>query len=455
MKIVKMKDNLFKEYDLRGIVGSELSCNDAYTLGIGLGSFIQNLGLSKILVGRDNRLSSKYLETNLINGLLKAGVDIVRLGLVTTPMVNVARQILDISCSIMITASHNPKEYNGFKIAFKKCRYAYGKELQNLKDFINNGEFKEGKGTVIDYDIKSEYLEQVRKSINLNKRLKVVIDCGNGVASIIVKDMLEMFDIDYYLLYCDSDGTFPNHHPDPSIEDNMKDLKNKVKELNYDLGIGIDGDGDRLAVIDNLGNYITTDYQLILMSKYLKPDKVLCEVKASRILKEELDKLNIKLEMYKTGSPLMTDKMQSDKILLGGEYSGHVFNYDNWYGIDDGLYNGLRFMEMLSNSDNNLNNLISKYPKYPNISYNYQVSDDLKFNLVNKIKDYVIKKHYKYNDIDGIRIEYDDAFVLIRASNTTPNLTIRIEANNHNRLDELNKEYFDLLDECKEGNYEE
>ena len=446
MKIVQMKDSLFKEYDLRGIVGDDLVSDDAYTLGLGLGSYIQNLGFDKIIVGYDNRLSSKYLETNLIQGLIETGMDVIRLGLVTTPMVSVARKILNNDASVMITASHNPKEYNGFKIAFDKIGFAYGDKLQDLKKFINKGKFKKGNGVVSNYDIKDEYLNKIKENITIDKRKKVVVDCGNGTASVIVKDMLDMFDIEYYLLYCDSDGNFPNHHPDPNVEENMQDLKLKVKELNYDLGIGIDGDGDRVALVDNKGNYITTDYHLLMMSEYLKPDKVLYDVKASKVVKDELEKLDIKPVMYKTGSSLMNAKMQEDNFIFGGEYSGHIFYRDKWYGIDDGLYNGLRFIEMLCNTNKSLSELMVKYPKYPSIYFNYKVSDDLKFNIINKIKDYVIENNYMFEDIDGVRVEYDDSFVVIRASNTSPNLTVRMEAITKEKLDSLKDEYLKLLD---------
>ena len=237
MKIVDMKNSLFKEYDLRGIVGDDLTSDDAYTLGLGLGSYLQDLNFNKVIVGRDNRLSSKYLETNLIQGLISTGIDVVSLGLVTTPMVSCARKILKNDASVMITASHNPKEYNGFKIAFDEIGFAYGEKIQKLKQFINKKQFKQGKGSITNYDIKTEYLSKVKEDINIVSPLKVVVDCGNGTASTIVRDMLDMFNIEYDLLYCESDGTFPNHHPDPNVEDNMRDLEKRVTELNYDLGI--------------------------------------------------------------------------------------------------------------------------------------------------------------------------------------------------------------------------
>ena len=446
MRIVDIKDNLFKEYDLRGIVGDELTSEVAYTFGVGYGSFLIDKSFSKVIVGRDNRLSSGHLKNKLIEGLLSTGIDVVDLGLVTTPMLNCARKILNLDASVMITASHNPKEYNGFKISYDKYGQAYGKKIQAVKEYIEKGKFKTGNGSLSSYDIKDDYLKKINESIDIDKKIKVVVDCGNGTASIIALKMYEMFNLDVYPLYCESDGNFPNHHPDPNVEEYMTDLKNKVKELNYDIGIGIDGDGDRVAIIDNEGNYMTTDYQLILMARYLKPQKVLFDVKTSKVLNEELTRMNIEPVMCKTGAAILNTKMQTDNFVFGGEYSGHIFYLDKWYGFDDGLYNGLRFIEMLSKSDQTITEMLSDIKKYPSIYYNYPVSDTDKFDVVSKVKEYVINQGYNYIDIDGVRVEFDDSVALVRASNTSPNLTLRFEASTYERLEEIKNEFNDLLD---------
>ena len=451
MKIVDINDKLFKEYDLRGIIGDDLTPDVAYTFGLGFGSYVQNKGYDKVLVGHDNRLSSNYLEKNLIQGLLETGVDVIKLGLITTPMLNCARKILNLDASIMITASHNPKEYNGFKISFDNIGCAYGSKIREVRDFIKLGNFRSGQGKLYKYDIKDEYLNAIKNSISINKKLKVVIDCGNGTASIIVRDIMNLFDIEVEYLYCDSDGTFPNHHPDPNVEEYMTDLKRKVKTMDYDLGIGIDGDGDRVVVIDNNGNYVTTDYYLILMSKYLKPDKLLFDVKTSRILKEEIATCGIQPVIYKTGASLMNAKMQEDNFIFGGEYSGHIYYRDKWFGFDDGIYSGLRFMEMLANTNKSVSDLLNPLKKYPSHYFNYSLEDEKKELIVDGIKKYAEEKGYSIVDIDGVRCEFDDGFALVRASNTTPCLTLRFEADSESRLKEIQDEFVNKLDELKKS----
>lgn len=446
MKVVDIKDKFYREYDLRGIVGDDLTADVSYTFGLGFGSFVQDKKFKKVLVGYDNRLSSKYLESKLVEGLLKSGVNVVSLGLVTTPMLNCARKVLNMDASIMVTASHNPKEYNGFKVSYDKYGQAYGEKIIEVKNYIENKQFKKGHGKLTNYDIREEYLKKVKESIDIGKRLKVVVDCGNGTASIIAQDMFSMFNIDFIPLYCDSDGNFPNHHPDPNVEEYMHDLEAKVKETGSDLGIGIDGDGDRVAIIDNEGNYMTTDYQLILMCRYLKPEKLLFDVKTSKILNEELSKMNIEPIIYKTGAPILNTKMQKDHLTFGGEYSGHLYYRDKWYGFDDGLYNGLRFIEMLSFSSKSITEMLQGIKKYPSHYFNYPVSEEVKFDLVDKVKKYVKEKGYPFTDIDGVRIDNNDSMVLVRASNTGPNLTLRFEADTEEKMNSLEKEFVGLLD---------
>lgn len=446
MKTVSIKDNLFREYDLRGVIGDEITPEVAYTFGLGFGSFLQDKEFDQVIVGYDNRLSSKHLKNKLIDGLLESGINVIELGLVTTPMLNCARKVLNLDASVMVTASHNPKEYNGFKISFDKYGQAYGNSIQEVKHYIEKGKFKSGEGSLSFYDIEAEYLKKVKESIDIDRRIKVVVDCGNGTASIIAQKMYEMFNLEVYPLYCESDGNFPNHHPDPNVEEYMNDLKEKVKELNYDIGIGIDGDGDRVAIVDNKGNYLTTDYQMILMARYLKPKKVLFDVKTSKVLIDELERLNIEPVMYKTGASILNTKMQTDNFIFGGEYSGHLYYRDKWYGFDDGLYNGLRVIEMLSHNYDSISEMLEGIKKYPGTYFNYPVADDKKFTVVEEVKKYVKEKSYKFNDVDGVRVEFDNGTALVRASNTGPNLTLRFEAETENEMEKIKKEFVDLLD---------
>lgn len=447
--MVNIKDSLFKEYDLRGIVGDELTSDVAYKFGLGYGSYIQLKGFSKVIVGYDNRLSSKYLTSKLIAGLLKSGVDVINLGLVTTPMFYCAKYKLDIVTGIMVTASHNPKEYNGFKISFDKIGNAYGDKIRALRDYIKKEEFLSGSGNLSFYDITDEYKQLIKDSISINKKIKVVIDCGNGTTSIIVKKIFSSFDIECDYLYSESDGNFKNHHPDPSKEENMEDLKKRVVELGYDLGIAFDGDGDRVGFVDNLGNFYTADYYLAIMSNYMKNeiDKLLFDVKCSKMLIDECEKNNIKPCMYKTGASYTNMEMQEGNYIFGGEYSGHLFFRDKWPGFDDGIYSGLRLIELLSNSDLKLNDMIAKLNHYENEYVEYKIDINKKDEIISKVKAYVDSKNYNYNDIDGIRVEFDDGFALVRASNTTPILTIRFEAKDVLRLKAIKKEFLDKLNE--------
>ena len=443
--------NIFREYDLRGIYPTEIDANDAYTIGRSFGTYIKQFNETETLIGHDNRHSSPELSEALIKGIRESGMNVIDLGLVTTPMYYAAKKIYKINTGIMVTASHNPKEYNGFKISFSKIGNAYGKLITDFRDFTSKLEFNEGNGSLEKRNIKELYLEQIKNSINLNKKIKVVVDCGNGTGSVIIKDVLEKLGIEYYPLYCDSNADFPNHHPDPSVHDNQIDLAKKVVELGYDFGFGVDGDADRVGIVDEKGNILTSDIYMIIMYRYLnkqlKNRKALFDVKCSRALIDELKKLDIEPVMYRTGASYTNMMMQEGNFDFGGEFSGHLFFRDKYPGFDDGIYAGLRILEILSNTDKKLSEL------YENINTYYSteelrasVTDENKFEIVDKIKEYCNEKNYKVIDIDGARIEFEDGWALVRASNTGPNLTVRFEATTQSRAEELQKEFQDLIE---------
>lgn len=452
MKLVKkINQNIFREYDLRGIYNEDLNEDIAYTIGRAFGSYMQQKGQTKTIVGYDNRESSPILSNGLITGILETGMDVINLGLVTTPMYYFAKQHLGLTNGIMITASHNPKEYNGFKMSFSKIGNAYGPLINDFKKFVNNGVFIDGKGVEEKIDIRNSYLDLIISSIDLgNKKIKAVVDCGNGTGSIIIKDILDILKIEYYPLYCDSDSNFPNHHPDPSVSKNMIDLSNKVKELGYDLGIGIDGDADRVGIVDEKGNVIGADlYMLIIyrnLVNKLKNKKALYDVKCSKTLIDELDKLGIEKVMYRTGNSYMNMMMQEGNFDFGGEYSGHVFFRDKFPGFDDGIYAGLRMIEILSNTDKKLSELLDGINKYYSTEeLKIEVTEENKFKIVNEVKKYCDEKEYKYVDIDGVRVEFDDSWALVRASNTGPNITVRFEAKTEKRLEKIQEEFMNVI----------
>ncbi|MCI9084395.1 MAG: phosphomannomutase/phosphoglucomutase [Bacilli bacterium] len=449
MEITKnINPNIFREYDLRGIAETDLTEDVAYTLGKSYGTYMTNQGQTKVIIGHDNRTTSPMLNNALIKGIIETGVDVVSLGLVTTPMYYFAKIYYGVEAGIMITASHNPKEYNGFKISFSKIGNACGKLIEDFKDFTYKQEFitKEN-GQITKKDIKEAYLENFKKSINLgNRKIKVVVDCGNGTGSIIIKNVLDMFDIDYELIYCDSNPEFPNHTPDPAVSEYMIDLGKKVKETNSDFGIGIDGDADRVGVVDENGNFLTADLLMLIIYRHLnenlKNRKGLFDVKCSRTLIDGLNQINIEPVMNRTGNSYQNIKMQEGDFDFGGEYSGHFYFRDKYQGFDDGIYAGLRIIELLSKTDYKFSELLNNTNKYYSTEETkVKVTEENKFNIVKGIKEYVENKNYKYEDIDGIRVEFDDSWGLIRASNTGPNLTIRFEAKTEDRLKEIETEF--------------
>ena len=445
-----INQTIFRAYDIRGIYEEQITDETAYILGKSFGSYVKLRGKTEVLVGYDNRLSSPVLADNLIKGLLETGVNVTSLGLVTTPMYYFARQHLNKWAAIMITASHNPSNHNGFKISFDERGNAAGEEIIEFRDFTNKGEFLTGLGNLTTYDIKDEYINLIVNSLKINKNIKAVFDCGNGTVSIIIKEILDKLNITYDLLYCDSDPTFPNHHPDPSVSENLVDIQKRVVELGYDIGIALDADGDRVRVIDEKGNIINSDVFMIVMYRYLnnnlKVRKALYDVKCSKALVDELEKLGLDQIMYRTGNSYMYRKMHEENLEFGGEYSGHMWFGDRFYSFDDGLYAGLRMIEVLSNTDKKMSDLDSDINTYYSTDeLKINTTEENKYKIVEEVKKYAIAKKYKYNDIDGIRVEFNDGWALVRYSNTGPVISARFEANSNERLKEINDEFMSLI----------
>lgn len=445
-----INQTIFRAYDIRGIYEEQITNETAYILGKSFGSYVKLRGKTEVLVGYDNRLSSPVLADNLIKGLLESGVDVTSLGLVTTPMYYFARQHLNKWAAVMITASHNPSNHNGFKISFDENGNAAGEEIIAFRDFTNKGEFSTGEGKLSTYDIKDEYVNLIVNNLKINKNIKAVFDCGNGTVSVIIKEILDKLNVTYDLLYCDSDPTFPNHHPDPSVSENLVDIQKRVVELGYDIGIALDADGDRVRIIDEKGNIINSDVFMIVMYRYLnnnlKVRKALYDVKCSKALVDELEKLGLEQIMYRTGNSYMYRKMHEENLEFAGEYSGHMWFGDRFYGFDDGLYAGLRMIEVLSNTDKKMSELyndINVYYSTDELKIN--TTEENKYKIVEEVKKYAIGKNYKYNDIDGIRVEFSDGWALIRYSNTGPVISARFEANSNERLKEITDEFMVII----------
>jgi len=447
-----MKEEIFKAYDIRGKYPTDINEDVAYIIGKSYGSYLQKyFGKRKCVIGHDNRISSDSLTKSLTKGLLESGINVIDYGLITTPMHYYSRY-LEKTFGIMVTASHNPKDDNGFKFSFDELANARGDDIVDFKKFTLKGEFLSGYGILEKRSIKDAYLKYLKDNVWMGDRpLKVVIDAGNGVTTTIMKDAHKMFsNLDVTYICDECDGTFPNHHPDPAVEENMEMLKKMVKELHADIGIGYDGDGDRLGIIDDLGNMIMADMYLIVairsMISSVSNKTFLCDVKCSKALTDEITKLGGEVFMSRTGTSFTEASTKEKNYPLGGELSGHIFFNDRGPEVCSAIYAGLRFLEILSKTNLKFHELldgITKYYSTPEIKI--PVKEEEKFRIVNEVLEYVKKKDYHYVDIDGVRIEFDSSWALVRASNTGPNLTLRFEATTMDELEKIKKEFTDLV----------
>jgi phosphomannomutase/phosphoglucomutase len=447
-----MNTEIFKAYDIRGVYPTDINEDVAYKIGRSYGSYlIEKLNKNKCVVGRDNRLSSPSLAKSLINGLLESGINVIDYGEITTPMHYYTRYIEN-TFGIMVTASHNPKDDNGFKFSFDELSNARGEMIEDFKNYTLEEKFLNGKGFLENKNIKEQYIKYMLDNINMgDKKVKVVFDPGNGVTSTIVKDIISKFSNIEAIYICDkSDGTFPNHHPDPAVEENMQMLKDKVKEVNADFGIGFDGDGDRIGIINEKDEFVMADEFMIIPLRDLinkvEKKEFLCDVKCSKSLTDEIEKLNGKVFMSRTGTSFTEANTKQNNLPLGVELSGHVFFNDRGPEICSCIYAALRFIEILSKTDKSFTELlegITKYYSTPEIKIH--AGNKEKFEIVNKVKEYVINNNYKYIDIDGVRITFNNSWALVRASNTGPNLTLRFEATTKEELNKIKNEFVSLV----------
>ena len=446
--------NIFRGYDIRGVYPTNLDEDTAYTFGMGFGTHIKGLGKDKCIVGHDNRLSSPSLYDALITGITSTGVDVIKLGLCTTPMYYYACIKLGVPSGVMVTASHNPKDDNGLKFAFDENGNCKGQEIQDFYEELKRKDFIKGEGQVSEYDILPEYLDLYKNCLDFGKRrIKVVLDPANGATSNFVRKVYEQFpNLDIVIINEESDGNFPNHHPDPCVEKNLEQLKKKVIEEHALLGISFDGDGDRLGIVTHRGQYIPTDIYMVIIIRDLidKVDKkeFLYDVKCSKTLSDEIERLGAKGICYRTGNSYTKAKVREDNLPFGGELSGHVYFNDKWPGFDSGMYAGLRLLEILSYTNKDINQLLNGLNEYYSTEeLKFTSSDDKKFAVVDKVREYADSKGYKYNDIDGIRVNFEDGWALVRCSNTGPNITARFEASTKDRLQELQDEFVGKINE--------
>ena len=451
MDIVKPIKEIFKAYDIRGKFPDEINRDVAYTIGKAYGTKLLSIGKNKCIVGYDNRESSIELSLSLSLGILSTGVDVINLGLVTTPMAIYSKEILKIPSYVMVTASHNPKDDNGFKFSFDESGNVKGDDIDKFYNLVISGNFKEGMGKFSRYNVEKDYLELFRRGINIgDKKLKVVIDLANGTTSCIARELFEQFDIDLTIINEESNSSFPNHHPDPCVAANQKQLQDKVLELHADLGIGFDGDGDRCGIVDNLGHIIPTDIYMAIMCKDIilnnEDKRILYDVKCSNALKDEIVKWGGIPICYRTGASYTMAKVIDDNILFGGEYSGHVFFNDRIPVIGSGIYAGLRMVEVLSKTDKKLSDLVDSISKYYSTEeIKIHSPNDIKDRVIEDIKKYCINMRFNIDLTDGVKIIRPDSWALIRVSNTGPNITVRFEADTEDKLFLIKREFTNLV----------
>lgn len=413
--------------------------------------YAHRFGHKKMLVGRDNRQSSPLFRDLIVEALLKSGFDVVDLGTVVSPMFYYASRHLDIGAGMMITASHNGGEYNGCKLLLGDSTI-YGDQIQEIRRLVGEKAFiSDVPGKLETYDITDDYINMIDSKIKLGpKRIKIVVDCGNGTASLFAGRLYRQLGCEVVELYCDSDPTFPNHHPDPVNADNMQDLIAAVKEHNADIGIGIDGDGDRIGVTDREGNLIWGDMLMILFWRDILPrypgTQCLVEVKCSQSLVDEIRRLGGVPIIYKTGHSLIKAKMKEIDAVFTGEMSGHIFFADDYYGFDDALYAGARLIALLSNSDQTITEMLSDVPRYhATPEMRLPSTDTEKFVVVAKVLEHY-RPRQEVIDIDGARIIFPHGWGLVRASNTGPEIIFRCEGDTPAARDEIKRDIFSYME---------
>jgi len=438
---VELKPEIFREYDIRGIVDKDLNPGTVEFLGKGIGTYFRQKGKTEVVLGKDCRLSSQPYSEALIKGLHSTGCQVIDLGIIPTPLLYFTIYYKKKEAGVMITGSHNPPEYNGFKIMVGE-ETLYGKEIQKIYQIIKNKNFFEEKEDFKgSYDIKPEYFDYITKNVRTDKKLKVVLDAGNGTAGVVAAPILKKLGCEVIELYCEMDGTFPNHHPDPTLPEALEDLIKTVLESKADVGVAYDGDGDRIGVIDDQGNILWGDQLMVFFSQDILSSNpgatIISEVKASKVLYEEIEKLGGRPIMWKTGHSLMKKKIKEEKALLAGEMSGHIFFADRYFGFDDAIYSSARLVEFLSRQEEKLSQLLSKLPQtYYTPEIRVYASDEVKFKIVEEVKK-ELARSYPIIDIDGVRAIFPKGWGLVRASNTQEVLVLRYEGDTKENLEAI------------------
>ncbi len=445
-----MKPHIFREYDIRGTFPEELNRETAHQLGLALGTYYQKHQVGRISVGRDCRLSSPELSKGLIGGLTQSGMDVIDLGMVPTPLVYFSQHHLDLEGGVQITGSHNPSDFNGFKICLKKSSI-HGQEIRKIREIVSSGDFSKGTGRIETLDVVKPYLSFLEGNIQAGPNpCRVVVDAGNGAGGPVAVNAYRNMGVEVIPLFCEPDGRFPNHHPDPTIPEHLQSMILKVSETAADLGIAFDGDADRIGVVGPYGHIVWGDLLMIvfardLLSRY--PGAcIIGEVKCSQSLYDDIEKRGGRGIMWKAGHSLIKSKMKEEGALLAGEMSGHLFFAERYFGYDDAIYAGARLLEIVSRTENGLKGLLEDVPVMVNTpEIRVDCPEEKKFEVVSKLVD-EFKKDYQVIDVDGARVLLDGGWGLVRASNTQPVLVLRFEANDEARLEEIRRMVMNKLE---------
>ena len=440
---------IFREYDIRGKVLEDFPPEVVVLLGRAFGTLVKRSAGREIAISGDIRNTTPDLINYFKEGVLSTGVDIINLGIVPTPVNYYSLYKLDVAASVQITGSHNPPEFNGFKLSLHK-KPVYGEQIQLLKKLIDDLDFDSGDGSETRYKILPDYNQMILNKIRIDRPMKVVMDCGNAAASINAPKIFTELGVNLTELYCEPDGSFPNHHPDPTVEENLLDLISLMKTGEYDVGIAFDGDADRLGVVDETGEIIWADQLIaLLLPEVIEPgDKIIFDVKCSQALEDMIKKYKGEPVMWKTGHSLIKNKMAESDCKLGGEMSGHIFFADDYFGYDDAIYVAARLIQMLSKTDKTLSELKSVIPIYhstPEIRLEAE-SDEEKFKIAKLAVEYFTENH-NCNTIDGVRIQYENGWGLVRASNTQPVIVCRFEGDTPERMNEIKNIVLNKLQE--------
>jgi len=438
-------ESIFKAYDIRGVVDETLTVDAVELVGKAFGSEALAQSQQTVVIARDGRLSSPKIAEALSKGLRSTGINVIDIGMVPTPVLYFATHVLKTGTGIMITGSHNPPQYNGLKMVMA-TRTLYGETIQELLQRIQADNFTSGEGSYSEEDVSEKYLQKICSDVKLKKPLKIAVDSGNGVAGELAPELFKRMGCEVVELFSEIDGTFPNHHPDPSKLENLKDLEQAIDDFGVDLGLAFDGDGDRVGIVDNHKKIIFPDRQMMLYAEDVlsrNPGaQVIYDIKSSNQLDKEIKRLGGDALMWKTGHSFIKAKMKETGALLAGEMSGHIFFKERWYGFDDGLYSAARMLEILSQKDESAADVFSKLPdscNTPEIQISFEEGEHYKF--MDKLKAVADFGDADISSIDGMRVNYDYGWGLIRPSNTTPCLVLRFEADTEEGLAQVQQKF--------------